>query len=125
MRSPEAERIRERSSFVLPCPARPAMVSAELKPMSVKPDRASRGTGTPRGNWDTQIYNELRRMAAKRVARQAPAASLQATSLVHEAWLKLGGSHQHWQNRDHFFGAAANAMRQILIDQARRHAAAK
>jgi hypothetical protein len=52
-----------------------------------------------------------------------PGQTLQATAVVHEAWLKLGGSNQQWHNRAHFFGAAAEAMRQIFIDQARRKAA--
>jgi ECF sigma factor len=75
--------------------------------------------------WSTRLYEELHQLAASQMARQSPGQTLQATALVHEAWLKLGGSHQHWQNRAHFFGAAAQAMRQILIDQARRKAAVR
>ena len=75
--------------------------------------------------WSTQLYDELRRMAAGQVSRRPPGETLHATELVHEAWLKLGGADQRWENRAHFFGAAAQAMRQILIDQARRNAAAK
>ncbi len=67
------------------------------------------------------VYDELRLMAAQKMAREAPGQTLQATALVHEAWLKLGGDgQQNWQNRAHFFAAAAEAMRRILIDNARR-----
>ncbi|AOS45671.1 RNA polymerase sigma factor SigL [Lacunisphaera limnophila] len=67
------------------------------------------------------VYDELRRLAAARMAREAPGQTLQATALVHEAWLRLGGEHQPaWANRAHFFAAAAEAMRRILIDNARR-----
>ena len=67
------------------------------------------------------VYDELRRLAAHRMAAEAPGQTLQATALVHEAWLRLGGDEQpSWQNRAHFFAAAAEAMRRILIDNARR-----
>jgi DNA-directed RNA polymerase specialized sigma24 family protein len=67
------------------------------------------------------VYEELRRLAAHRMANEAPGNTLQPTALVHEAWLRLVGSaQQSWQNRAHFFGAAAEAMRRILIENARR-----
>src|SRR6516225_8698283 len=67
------------------------------------------------------VYDELRRLAAAKMAREAPGQTLQPTALVHEAWLRLiGGQAQTWQNRAHFFGAAAEAMRRILIEVARR-----
>jgi RNA polymerase sigma factor (TIGR02999 family) len=67
------------------------------------------------------IYNELRRLAAQKMGREAPGHTLQPTALVHEAWLRLGGDAQpQWQNRAHFFAAAAEAMRRILIDSVRR-----
>jgi RNA polymerase sigma factor (TIGR02999 family) len=67
------------------------------------------------------VYNELRRLAAHKMAQEAPGQTLQATALVHEAWLRLGGGDQpQWQNRAHFFGAAAEAMRRILVEVARR-----
>ena len=67
------------------------------------------------------VYDELRRLAAHRMAAEAPGQTLQATALVHEAWLRLGGDDQpSWQNRAHFFAAAAEAVRRILIDNARR-----
>ncbi|MBL9135055.1 MAG: sigma-70 family RNA polymerase sigma factor [Verrucomicrobiales bacterium] len=66
-------------------------------------------------------YAELRRLAAVRMAGESGGQTLQATALVHEAWLRLGGDDpQPWQNRAHFFSAAAEAMRRILVDQARR-----
>jgi RNA polymerase sigma factor (TIGR02999 family) len=86
-------------------------------------DRNSRVTQGEVATWTTELHDELRRLAAAQLARQPPGQTLQATALVHEAWLKLGGSDQRWQSRAHFFGAAAEAMRQILIDQARRKAA--
>jgi len=67
------------------------------------------------------VYDELRRHAAARMAAEAPGQTLQPTALVHEAWLRVAGSgDQMWQNRAHFFGAAAEAMRRILIESARR-----
>ncbi|MFT5289150.1 MAG: RNA polymerase sigma factor (TIGR02999 family) [Planctomycetota bacterium] len=64
------------------------------------------------------VYTELRRLAAARLARLAPGQTLQATALVHEAWLQLAGTTDPgWQGRAHFFGAAARAMRNILADQ--------
>jgi len=67
------------------------------------------------------VYNELRRLAAARMAEEAAGQTLQATALVHEAWLRLVGDvDRTWQNRAHFFGAAAEAMRRILVENARR-----
>ncbi len=73
------------------------------------------------------VYDELRRMAATRMAAEAADHTLQPTALVHEAYLRLIGStkEQCWQTRGHFFGAAAEAMRRILIESARRKAAGK
>jgi RNA polymerase sigma factor (TIGR02999 family) len=66
------------------------------------------------------VYDELRRHASNRMARESAAQTLQPTALVHEAWLRLfGNGEQRWQNRAHFFGAAAEAMRRILIEKAR------
>lgn len=70
------------------------------------------------------VYDELRRLAAAKMAREAPGQTLQPTALVHEAWLRLGGDAQPaWRDRAHFFAAAAEAMRRILIDNARRRRA--
>ena len=67
------------------------------------------------------VYDELRRMAARRMTAESAGHTLQPTALVHEAWLQLVDSPAHsWQNRAHFFGAAAEAMRRILIASARR-----
>ena len=72
------------------------------------------------------VYDALRSLARARMARVPPGNTLQATALVHEAYLRLvGGEDLGWNSRGHFFGAAANAMRQILVDQARRKAARK
>ena len=69
------------------------------------------------------VYEELRKLAAHKMANESPGQTLQATALVHEAWLRLAGAqNQNWQNRGHFFAAAAEAMRRILIDNARRKA---
>lgn len=67
------------------------------------------------------VYNELRRLAAVKLAQERPGQTLQPTALVHEAYLRLLGQEngQRWKGRGHFFGAAAEAMRRILIDQAR------
>ncbi len=70
------------------------------------------------------VYQELRKLAAAKMSRESAAHTLQPTALVHEAWLRLGGEAQpNWQNRAHFFAAAAEAMRRILIDRARRRKA--
>jgi RNA polymerase sigma factor (TIGR02999 family) len=68
------------------------------------------------------VYNELRRLAAQRMAQEKSGQTLQATALVHDAYLRLvgGDSAQHWNSRGHFFAAAAEAMRRILIESARR-----
>ncbi len=67
------------------------------------------------------VYQELRQLAAHKMANEAPGQTLQPTALVHEAWLRLtGNENKQWANRAHFFGAAAEAMRRILIDNARR-----
>jgi RNA polymerase sigma factor (TIGR02999 family) len=72
------------------------------------------------------VYEDLRRLAAHRLAGEANAYTLQPTALVHEAWLKVAGTDERtWQGRQHFFAAAAEAMRRILVDRARRRLAAK
>jgi RNA polymerase sigma factor (TIGR02999 family) len=73
------------------------------------------------------VYEELRKLAAQRLAREAPGQTLQATALVHDAYLRLvgGAAPAGWKGRGHFFGAAAEAMRRILIENARRKRAAK
>jgi RNA polymerase sigma factor (TIGR02999 family) len=72
------------------------------------------------------VYEELRRLAAAKMAGEAPGHTLQATALVHEAWLRLThGENRKWNDRAHFFAAAAEAMRRILVDNARRKRAAR
>src|SRR5262244_1129223 len=79
------------------------------------------------------VYEELRKLAAAKLAQEKPGQTLQATAVVHEAYLRLvaspgresGESQPHWDSRGHFFAAAAEAMRRILVEQARRRHAAK
>jgi RNA polymerase sigma factor (TIGR02999 family) len=73
------------------------------------------------------VYDELRRLAAQKMAQETPGQTLQATGLVHEAYLRLVDVEkaQHWNSRGHFFAAAAEAMRRILIDNAREKLALK
>jgi RNA polymerase sigma factor (TIGR02999 family) len=69
------------------------------------------------------VYDELRRLAAERMAQEKPGQTLQATALVHEAYIRLVDVEkaQHWDSRGHFFAAAAEAMRRILVERARKH----
>jgi len=70
------------------------------------------------------VYDELRRLAAHKMSNEAAGQTLQPTALVHEAWLRLvGGNSQGWNDRQHFFRAAAEAMRHILVDRARQRRA--
>lgn len=89
-------------------------------------DRVQRGDSQAAEELLPLVYVELRRLAAQKMANEAAGHTLQPTALVHEAWLRLGGSNApSFQNRAHFFGAAAEAMRRILIERARRRIAAK
>jgi RNA polymerase sigma factor (TIGR02999 family) len=80
------------------------------------------GDRTASGELLPVVYEELRKLAALRLAQEKPGQTLQATALVHEAFLRLvdGEKIQHWHSRGHFFAAAAEAMRRILVDNARR-----
>jgi RNA polymerase sigma factor (TIGR02999 family) len=73
------------------------------------------------------VYEELRKLAAQKLAQEKPGQTLQATALVHEAYLRLVDAEEarHWDSRGHFFAAAAEAMRRILVDQARNKASRK
>jgi RNA polymerase sigma factor (TIGR02999 family) len=73
------------------------------------------------------VYSELRKLAAAKLVHEKPGQTLQATALVHEAYIRLVDvdEEQHWNSRGHFFGAAAEAMRRILVDSARRRKSAK
>ena len=85
-------------------------------------------TGDPRAAAELLplVYDELRRLAAHRLAGERNGHTLQPTALVHEAWLKISGADERtWNGRQHFFAASAEAMRRILVDRARRRLAAK
>jgi RNA polymerase sigma factor (TIGR02999 family) len=87
-------------------------------------NRAGKGDSTAAEELLPLIYDELRKLASAKMSRESREYTLQATALVHEAWLRLGGENQEdWQNRAHFFSAAAEAMRRILIEGARRRRA--
>ena len=87
-------------------------------------ERVGRGEESSADRLLPLVYAELRRVAAVKMAGEAPGQTLQPTALVHEAWMRLGGDAQPaWQNRAHFFSAAAEAMRRILIENARRRRA--
>lgn len=89
-------------------------------------DRVQQGDPKAAGELLPLVYQELRSLAAFRMANESPGQTLQPTALVHEAWLKLVENEQQtWQNRAHFFGAATEAMRRILIDNARRKKAVR
>jgi len=84
-------------------------------------DRAREGDAAAAGELYPLVYDELRSLAARKMAGEGSGNTLQPTALVHEAWLRLGADAQPaWQNRAHFFGAAAEAMRRILVENARR-----
>ena len=84
-------------------------------------ERVQRGDSAAAGELLSLVYEELRSLAARKMAQEKAGQTLQATALVHEAWLRLSASHsQEWRGREHFFSAAAEAMRRILVDNARR-----
>jgi RNA polymerase sigma factor (TIGR02999 family) len=72
-----------------------------------------------------EVYDELRRLAAAKLAQERPGQTLQATALVHEAWLRLAEASVEWRDRNHFLRVAATAMRRILVDRARARQSAK
>jgi len=88
-------------------------------------DAAARGEPGASDELLPVVYEELRKLARARMRRERPGLTLQATALVHEAYLRLIGDDVRWENRRHFFAAAAESMRRILIERARRYAAAK
>jgi RNA polymerase sigma factor (TIGR02999 family) len=89
-------------------------------------ERAQKGDSRAAAELLPLVYDELRRLAAHRLAGERHQQTLQPTALVHEAWLKLSGdTGREWNGRQHFFAAAAEAMRRILVDRARRRLAAK
>lgn len=89
-------------------------------------DRVPQGDSKAAAELLPLVYDELRRLAAHRLASEQHQHTLQPTALVHEAWLKISADDQRaWNGREHFFAAAAEAMRRILVDRARRRLAAK
>lgn len=87
--------------------------------------RASQGDAAANGDLLTRVYGELKQLAGAQLRREAPGRTPQPTALVNEAYLRLVGTAGGWENRRHFFGAAARAMRQVLVDHARRRDAEK
>ena len=86
---------------------------------------SSQGDRSAEAELISLVYGELRRRAAAYMRRERPDHTLQTTALVHEAYLRLIGHDGDWQNRSQFFGVAAQQMRRILVDHARKHSAAK
>ncbi|HEY1787613.1 MAG TPA: ECF-type sigma factor [Verrucomicrobiae bacterium] len=105
----------------------PRVTSVSLSEVTRILDRAQRGDPKATKELLPLVYDELRRLAAHKMAVESPGHTLQPTALVHEAWLRLAGTdgEAQFQNRGHFFGAAAEAMRRILVERARRRLAAK
>lgn len=99
----------------------------DAKDLTLLLQAAARGEGRAWEDLLVSVYGELRRIAAVKMKRESPGHTLQATALVHEAWLRLGGAdgRQPFENRSHFFSAAAEAMRRILIESARKKRAAR
>jgi RNA polymerase sigma factor (TIGR02999 family) len=96
-------------------------MEADMSAVTLLAKKAGQGDSGAAAELLELVYGELRRLAAVKMARERAGQTLQPTALVHEAWLRLGGDHQPaWENQAHFFGAAAEAMRRILIDRARR-----
>jgi RNA polymerase sigma factor (TIGR02999 family) len=82
---------------------------------------AGQDSGSVSEDFYAQVYDELRQLAHAKMSKEYVYSTLQGTALVNEAWLRLGADNQpHWQNRSHFFAAAAEAMRRILVDRARK-----
>ena len=97
-----------------------------MTPTSKVPEDTPAGQSQPGEELLPLVYAELRRLAAAKLANESGTQTLQPTALVHEAWLRLNGPGQaQWQNRAHFFSAAAEAMRRILIERARRRSRLK
>src|SRR6516162_7820922 len=90
-------------------------------------DRMAQGDPHAAGQLLPLVYDDLRKLAAQKLAREQPGQTLQATALVHEAYLRLVDAEkvQHWESRGHFFAAVAEAMRRILVENARRRRSEK
>jgi len=102
--------------------SRPVIFNSALTPVTHLLTALSRGDPHAAGHLLPLVYGELRRLAAQRLANEAPGQTLQPTALVHEAYLRMVGTgdEPHWDGRAHFFAAAAEAMRRILVENARR-----
>ena len=119
----------------IPPPPQPSFRLSPLRSLATLPrvsdvtrilEAAQQGDPTAADQLLPLVYEELRRLAAHKMANEAAGQTLQPTALVHEAWLRLvGNQDQKWEGRAHFFAAAAEAMRRILIDRARRKRAAR
>jgi RNA polymerase sigma factor (TIGR02999 family) len=97
------------------------IISLHMSDITLMLQAVARGERQASSDLLPLVYEELRRLATARMAREASGHTLQPTALVHEAWLRLvGDGDRNWENRAHFFGAAAEAMRRILIENARR-----
>jgi RNA polymerase sigma factor (TIGR02999 family) len=92
---------------------------------SASAEESASADGAGFADLSTELYGELRRVAAGALGRERRDHTLQPTALVNEAFLRLAGQRAEWQNRAHFVGVAAQAMRRVLVDHARRRAAAK
>jgi RNA polymerase sigma factor (TIGR02999 family) len=97
-----------------------------MNPLTVILQRVEKGEAAAINELLPLVYEELRKLAAMKMAREQPGQTLQPTALVHEAYLRLlGQEQQQWQNSRHFFSAAAEAMRRILVERARQKARQK
>lgn len=104
----------------------PATRSDQVTRLLTELDRSPAEPGRSAEELLPLLYDELRALAERRLAREAPGQTLQPTALVHEAWVRLVGEHDPgWSGRAHFFGAAARAMRRILVERARARRSAK
>jgi RNA polymerase sigma factor (TIGR02999 family) len=111
------------AQVLLNCPA--AMATTQAEDFTRILNAAQAGDESAGKEVFTVIYHELRRLASARMAQEAAGHTLQPTALVHEAWLRLANPDAEWKNRAHFFGAASEAMRRILVDYARRRKSQK
>jgi RNA polymerase sigma factor (TIGR02999 family) len=111
----------------LPSPVRAAMFYGIMSDVTLILAQLAQGDAQAAEQLLPLVYNELRRLAAQKLAQESPGQTLQATALVHEAYLRLVDmeSPQNWNSRGHFFAAAAEAMRRILVENARRRARIK
>jgi RNA polymerase sigma factor (TIGR02999 family) len=100
-------------------------MGSDLTELTALLGKAVDGNGVAATELLQVLYVELRKLAASQMERERPGNTLQPTALVHEAWLRLGGDENRWASRAHFFGAAAEAMRRILVESARRKRATR